>query len=113
MTDIIKAAQETASYINKLQNDLEAAQAFSNLLEERLRYFEELFGSFEDIQAQAAAPSLHLFNYTCSDVEELSAQDAQELTDDQKHAQKHAAYQLQLEAEQHAAYEDLYKPFKY
>jgi ubiquinone biosynthesis protein UbiJ len=109
MTDIIKAAQETASYINKLQNDLEAAQAFSNLLEERLRYFEELFGSFEDIQAQAAAPSLHLFNYTCSDVEELSAQDAQELTDDQKHA----AYQLALEAEQHAAYEDLYKPFKY
>ena len=106
---LLKAAQEAAQYIDKMQNDLEAAQAFNNLLEERLRFFEEMFGSYEEVQAQALAPCPDAFNFTLEDVAELNAQDAQELTEDQMHA----IYQLQLEAEQHASYEDLYKPFKY
>ena len=108
--EIAQEALRTArKHIDTIQNDLEAAQARTNLLEEKLSFYQEHFGTYEDVQAQAIAPSPDAFDFTPSDIEELSAQDAQELTD----AQKHAAYQLQLEAEQHAAYEDLYKPFKY
>ena len=105
---LLKAAAEAAQFIDKMQNDLEAAQAFNNLLEERLKFFEEMFGSYEEVQAQALAPSEDAFDYTPEDVVELNAQDAQELTEEQMHA----IYQLQLEAEQHANQEDTYKPFK-
>ena len=109
MIDIIKAAQSAQNEIDLLVDLLQKMQARTNLLEEKLSFYEEHFGTYEDVQAQALAPSPDAFDFTPSDIEELSAQDAQELTD----AQKHASYQLQLEAEQHAAYEDLYKPFKY
>ena len=83
---LLKAAQEAAQYIDKMQNDLEAAQAFNNLLEERLRFFEEMFGSYEEVQAQALAPSPDAFNFTPEDFAELNEQDAQELTEDQMQA---------------------------
>jgi hypothetical protein len=102
LQNIIKQLDQAADYI-------EVLEAHLNRANQRLEFYAEHFGSFEDVQAQAAAPSPDAFDFTPSDTQELSAQDAQELTD----AQKHAAYQLALEAEQHAAYEDLYKPFKY
>jgi predicted nucleic acid-binding Zn-ribbon protein len=103
--EIAQEALRTArKHIDTIQNDLEAAQALNNRLEERLKFYEEHFGTYEDVQAQALAPSPDAFDFTPSDIEELSAQDAQELT---------ASYQLQLEAEQHASQEDTYKPFKY
>jgi hypothetical protein len=109
MVDIIKAAQSAQNEINLLVDLLQSLRARNNFLETCIKLYEEHFGAYEDVQAQAAAPSPDLFDFTPEDVAELSAQDAQELTDDQKHA----TYQLQLEAEQHQAYEDLYKPYKY
>jgi len=84
--EILKAAELTARHIDKLQHDLEAAQAYNNLLEERLRYFEEMFGSYEEVQAQAVAPEPTYFDFTPEDVEELNAQDASELTEAQMQA---------------------------
>ena len=82
---LLKAAQEAAQFIDKMQNDLKAAQAFNNLLEERLKFFEEMFGSYEDVQAQALAPCEDAFDFTPEDICELTRSDAG-LTDDQMHA---------------------------
>jgi hypothetical protein len=102
LQNIIKQLDQAADYI-------EVLEAHLNRANQRLEFYEEHFGTYEDVQAQALAPSPDAFDFTPSDIEELSAQDTQELTD----AQKHAAYQLQLEAEQHASQEDTYKPSKY
>ena len=85
--EIAQAALETArKHIDTLQNDLEQAQSYSNLLEERLRFFEELFGSYEDVQAMAVAPEPTLYDFTPEDVAELNEQDAAELTPAQMQA---------------------------
>jgi len=85
--EIAQEALRTArKHIDTIQNDLEAAQALNNRLQERLRFYEENFGTYEDVQAQAVAPSEDLFDFTPEDVAELNEQDAAELTPDQMQA---------------------------
>lgn len=85
--EIAQEALRTArKHIDTIQNDLEVAQALNNRLEERLKFYEEHFGTYEDVQAQAVAPSEDLFDYTPEDVAELNEQDAAELTPEQMQA---------------------------
>jgi len=85
--EIAQEALRTArKHIDTIQNDLEAAQALNNRLQERLRFYEENFGTYEDVQAQAVAPSEDLFDFTPEDVAELNEQDAAELAPDQMQA---------------------------
>jgi len=85
--EIAQEALRTArKHIDTIQNDLEQAQALNNRLQDRLSYYEEMFGTYEDLQAQAVAPSADLFDFTPEDVAELNAQDAAELTPDQMQA---------------------------
>jgi len=82
--EIAQEALRTArKHIDTIQNDLEQAQALNNRLQERLSYYEEMFGTYEDLQAHAVAPSEDLFDFTPEDVAELNEQDAAELTPDQ------------------------------
>ena len=93
--EILKAAQETASYINKLESDLEHYRAHCEYLQGQIDHYVYHFGTFEDVQAQAVAPSEDLFNFTPEDVAELNEQDAK-LTENQMqayyNAETHAAY---------------------
>ena len=86
MKSIIQAAQSAQNEIDLLVGLLQSMRARTNLLEQRLSYYEEMFGAYEDLQAQAVAPSEDLFDFTPEDVAELNEQDAAELTPEQMQA---------------------------
>ena len=86
MKSIIQAAQSAQNEIDLLVGLLQSMRARTNLLELRLNYYEEMFGTYEDLQAQAVAPSEDLFDFTPEDVAELNEQDAAELTPEQMQA---------------------------
>ena len=84
--EIAQEALRTArKHIDEMQNDLDQIQTRNNFLEERLKFYEEHFGTYEDVQAQALAPCEDAFDFTPSDMDELTREDAG-LTDDQMHS---------------------------
>ena len=78
LQNIIKQLDQAADYIEELQAQLNRAN-------QRLEFYEKTLGSFEDVQAQALAPSIDTFDFTPSDMDELTREDAG-LTDDHMHA---------------------------
>lgn len=76
LQNIIKQLDEAADYI-------EILEAHLNRANERLEFYEQHCGTYEDIQAQAVAPLTEFVEPTLQDLDELTAQDS-ELTDEQK-----------------------------
>jgi len=69
---------------------IETLEARNAILIDRLAFYEETCGTFEDIQAQAKAPIIELVDTHFDDAEyiehALKTGDFDGLTDDQKHA---------------------------
>lgn len=90
MENLLKAMQEAVKDYDRLQDALEQANATINRLEAQLALYVERYGTYDDILAEAAAPT----ETPCElweDAQELEECQLEELTDEQKmyYYQKH------------------------
>ena len=83
--EILEAAEKTAKYIAELEIELQHYKDHVEYLQGHLDHYIHHFGTYEDVQAQALAPSEDAFDFTLEDICELTRSDAG-LTDDQMHA---------------------------
>jgi len=83
--EILEAAKKTAAYIAELEIELQHYKDHVEYLQSQVDHYIHHFGTYEDVQAQALAPSEDAFDFTPTDMDELTRSDAG-LTDDQMHA---------------------------